>query len=97
MSNKKYKLTGEQLVKKIKRESLTVDDLIDHLTWLRDHYKKNGWRLPVKIEVVTYNKEATKSCRAVLDSWCTGSSTTENDGVLTLIAETDNPELVEIE
>lgn len=95
--NKKYKLIGEQLVKKIKRESLTLDDLIEQMVWFREDYKKNGWHLPVKIEVTTYNKDATKSCTATLDNWIAGGSIDKNDYVLTLIAECDNPDLVDIE
>lgn len=95
--NKKYKLTGEQLVKKIKRESLTVDDLIEHLVWFKKEFKKSGWHLPLKIQVVTYNDAADKSCTAILDSWTAGGNTAagNKDGsTLTLIALSSNPDLV---
>lgn len=92
---KKYKLKGEQLVKKIKRESLTIDDLIDQLTWFKKEIQKGHWHLPIKIKVKTYNENADKSCTAILDSWTAGGNS--QSSTLTLIAMAKNSELIDKE
>lgn len=81
----KYKLKGKQLIKRIERESWTLDGLIDDLIFLRKTYYEDKRYLPVPVHVLITNAEGDIQYRAKLKTMFVF----END--VTLIGESENP------